>query len=223
MMRFGIPAYRLPRGILRSEIERIENMGVTIELNTKVENVDKEIENFDAIFLAVGAQIGKNVNIPAGSAANMVDAVSVLRGVTDEDAEDKPLLGRRVYVYGGGNTAVDVARTARRLGASESVILYRRTRDQMPAHDSEVKEAEEEGVLMRWLSTVKHVDQGEIQIEKMELDENGFPQPTGEYETLQGDSLIMALGQDADLSLVENDDEIEISNGVVQVLSLIHI
>ena len=154
----------------------------------------------------------------------MVDAVSVLRGVTDEDAEDKPLLGRRVYVYGGGNTAVDVARTARRLGASESVILYRRTRDQMPAHDSEVKEAEEEGVLMRWLSTVKHVDQGEIQIEKMELDENGFPQPTGEYETLQGDSLIMALGQDADLSLVENDDEIEISNGVVQVnLSLIHI
>lgn len=217
MMRFGIPAYRLPRGILRSEIERIENMGVTIELNTKVENVDKEIENFDAIFLAVGAQIGKNVNIPAGSAANMVDAVSVLRGVTDEDAEDKPLLGRRVYVYGGGNTAVDVARTARRLGASESVILYRRTRDQMPAHDSEVKEAEEEGVLMRWLSTVKHVDQGEIQIEKMELDENGFPQPTGEYETLQGDSLIMALGQDADLSLVENDDEIEISNGVVQV------
>mgnify|MGYP002760146840 FL=1 len=87
----------------------------------------------------------------------------------------------------------------------------------MPAHDSEVKEAEEEGVLMRWLSTVKHVDQGEIQIEKMELDENGFPQPTGEYETLQGDSLIMALGQDADLSLVENDDEIEISNGVVQV------
>ena len=157
MMRFGIPAYRLPRGILRSEIERIENMGVTIELNTKVENVDKEIENFDAIFLAVGAQIGKNVNIPAGSAANMVDAVSVLRGVTDEDAEDKPLLGRRVYVYGGGNTAVDVARTARRLGASESVILYRRTRDQMPAHDSEVKEAEEEGVLMRWLSTVKHL------------------------------------------------------------------
>ena len=217
MMRFGIPSYRLPRGILRAEIERIQNMGVTIELNTKVENVAEEIEHFDAIFLAVGAQIGKNVNIPAGSAATMVDAVSVLRDVTDSDAEEKPLLGRRVYVYGGGNTAVDVARTARRLGASESVILYRRTRDQMPAHDSEVKEAEEEGVLMRWLSTVKHVDQGEIQIEKMELDENGFPQPTGEYETLQGDSLIMALGQDADLSLIENDDEIEISNGVVQV------
>ena len=169
------------------------------------------------MFLAVGAQIGKNVNIPAGSAANMVDAVNVLRQVRSEDAEEKPFLGRRVYVYGGGNTAVDAARTARRLGASESVILYRRTRDQMPAHDSEVREAEEEGVMMRWLSTVKHVDEGQIQIEKMVLDENGFPQPTGEYETLEGDSLIMALGQDADLSLIENDDQIEIEKGVVQV------
>ena len=217
MMRFGIPAYRLPRGVLRSEIKRIEEMGVTIELNTKVEDAASALEDFDAVFLAVGAQIGKNVNIPAGSAANMVDAVNVLREVRSEDAEEKPLLGRRVYIYGGGNTAVDAARTARRLGASESVILYRRTRDQMPAHDSEVREAEEEGVMMRWLSTVKHVDEGQIQIEKMELDEDGFPQPTGEYETLEGDSLIMALGQDADLSLIENDDQIEIEKGVVQV------
>jgi 2-oxoacid:acceptor oxidoreductase delta subunit (pyruvate/2-ketoisovalerate family) len=127
------------------------------------------------------------------------------------------LLGRRVVVYGGGNTALDVARTARRLGAEEAVIVYRRTRDKMPAHDFEVEEALEEGVLMKWLSTIKNVEAGEITVEKMALDEKGFPQPTGEFETLRADSVILALGQDVDLSLLQGVEGLTIKDGVAQV------
>ena len=214
MMRFGIPSYRLPRGILDAEIRRIEEMGVSLEYNAKVENIEDELGKWDAIFLAVGAHIGRRTDIPAGESAKIVDAVSLLQGV---EKGESPMLGRRVVVYGGGNTAIDVARTAKRLGASEAIIVYRRTRDRMPAHDSEVAEAEEEGIMMRWLSTVKHVDGGTLTIEKMELDDSGFPQPTGEFEELGADSLIMALGQEADLSLIENASGIEIEDGVVKV------
>ena len=111
------------------------------------------------MFLAVGAHIGKRAYIPAGSAARVLDAVSLLRSM---EGEEPPLLGRRVAVYGGGNTAMDAARTAKRLGAEEAIVVYRRTRDRMPAHDFEVEEAEEEGVLMKWLSTVKHADAGKL-------------------------------------------------------------
>ncbi|WP_241157591.1 NAD(P)-binding protein [Schaalia sp. ZJ1691] len=214
MMRFGIPAYRLPRAVLDAEIQRIEDMGVTFEFNAKVDNIEDEVGQWDAVFLAVGAHIGKRAYIPAGSSAKIMDAVSVLQ---DVETGEKPMLGRRVVVYGGGNTAIDMARTAKRLGASEAIIVYRRTRDRMPAHDTEVIEAEEEGIMMRWLSTVKHVDEGTLTIEKMELDENGFPQPTGEFEELGADSLVMALGQEADLSLIENASGITIEDGVVQV------
>ena len=216
MMRFGIPKYRLPREILDAEVERIREMGVHFEFNVKVEDVEAAAKQYDAVFVAVGAHIGRRAHIPAGESAKIMDAVTML---ADTEVGEKPLLGRRVVVYGGGNTAVDAARTAKRLGAEEAVILYRRTRDKMPAHDSEVAEAEEEGIMMRWLSTVKHVDGGSITIEKMELDDKGFPQPTGETEELGADSLIMALGQEADLSLMENADSIEIEDGVVKVNS----
>lgn len=215
MMRFGIPSYRLPRDILDGEIKRIEDMGVRFEYNCKVDNVEDVVDDFDAVFLAVGAHIGKRAYIPAGESAKIMDAVSLL---SDVETGEKPMLGRRVVVYGGGNTAIDAARTVKRMGA-EPIIVYRRTRDKMPAHDSEVTEAEEEGIMMRWLSTIKHVDGGTMKIEKMELDENGFPQPTGEYEELGADSLVMALGQEADLSLIENAKDIEINDGVVKVNS----
>jgi NADPH-dependent glutamate synthase beta subunit-like oxidoreductase len=122
-----------------------------------------------------------------------------------------------VVVYGGGDTAIDAARTAKRLGATDAIIVYRRTRERMPAHDFEVEEAEEEGVMMKWLSTVKHADEGKLVLEHMELDESGFPQPTGELEELEADSLILALGQDVDLSLLEDVEGIEVEDGVVQV------
>lgn len=216
MMRFGIPKYRLPRDVLQAEIDRILALGVRLELNTKVSNLLDSIRegSFDAAFLAVGAHIAKRAYIPAGSAARMLDAISVLRSM---EGEEKPMLGRRVVVYGGGNTAVDVARTAKRLGAEESIIVYRRTREKMPAHDSEIEEALAEGVLIKWLSTIRDAAETSITVEKMQLDEQGFAQPTGEIETLEADSVVLALGQDVDLSLLDGIPGLELDNGVVKV------
>jgi 2-oxoacid:acceptor oxidoreductase delta subunit (pyruvate/2-ketoisovalerate family) len=216
MMRFGIPKYRLPREVLDAEIARILDLGIELKLDAKVDNILETMRAgaFDAAFLAVGAHIAKRAYIPAGSAAKILDAVQVLRSM---EGQDRPLLGRRVVVYGGGNTALDVARTAKRLGATESIIVYRRTRDRMPAHDFEVEEALEEGVMMKWLSTIKRMEEGSITVEKMLLDHTGFPQPTGEFETLAADSLVLALGQEVDLSLLDGVPGLIIKDGVVEV------
>ncbi len=216
MMRFGIPTYRLPRDVLDAEVARILAMGVELELDRKVTDIEEAMAagGFDAAFLAVGAHIGRHAEIPAGEAARIVDAVSVLESM---EGKEKPLLGRRVVVYGGGNTAMDAARTAKRLGATDAVVVYRRNRERMPAHEFEVSEAEEEGVMMRWLETIKQVDGGKVAVEKMELDDTGFPQPTGEFDELEADSVILALGQDADLSLLEGVSGVEVSDGVVSV------
>jgi len=217
MMRFGIPKYRLPRDVLDAEVQQILDLGVELALNAKVTNILESMRagQFDAAFLAVGAHIAKRAYIPAGEAARILDAVSVLRSM---EGGEKPLLGRRVVVYGGGNTALDVARTAKRLGATESIIVYRRTREKMPAHDFEVEEALEEGVLFKWLSTIRNMaDEGTLTVEKMALDATGFPQPTGQLETLEADSLVLALGQDVDLSLLDGVPGLKIENGTVQV------
>jgi len=216
MMRFGIPAYRLPRDVLDAEVRRILDLGVALELNARVDDIlDAMAEGpFDAAFLAVGAHIAKRAYIPANEAAKILDAVQVLRSM---EGEEKPLLGRRVVVYGGGNTAIDVARTAKRLGAEEAMIVYRRTREKMPAHDFEVQEALEEGVLIKWLSTIKQAGEQAITIEKMALDAKGVPQPTGEFETLEADSVVLALGQDVDLSLLSRVPDMQVEDGVVKV------
>ncbi len=214
MMRFGIPRYRLDRSVLDAEIQRILDLGVELELDTKVEDLDALRTEFDAVFLAVGAQLGRRAYIPAGSAAKVLDAVTMLH---DLEEGERPKLGRRVAVYGGGNTALDAARTAKRLGASEAIVVYRRTRDRMPAHESELEEAVEEGVLVKWLTTVKQVDEGALLVERMELDEDGFPQPTGEVEELAADSLVLALGQETDLSLLDGVPGLVVHDGVVEV------
>jgi len=217
MMRFGIPKYRLPREVLDAEVRRILELGVELKLNTKVSSILDTMAagRFDAAFLAVGAHIAKRAFIPAGDSARVLDAVSVLRSM---EGEEQPMLGRRVVVYGGGNTAIDVARTAKRLGAAEAIIVYRRTRDKMPAHDFEVEEALQEGVMVKWLSTIKQAaNGGTLTIEKMRLDEKGQPVPTGEFETLEADSLVLALGQDVDLSLLDGVPGLAIEKGVVRV------
>ncbi|MEF8731307.1 MAG: NAD(P)-binding protein [Candidatus Accumulibacter meliphilus] len=215
MMRFGIPKYRLPRDILEAEMQRVVELGVKVNLNTKVDNILNTMADgkFDAAFLAVGAHIGKRARIPAGDAAKIVDAISLLRSM---EGEEKPMLGRRVVVYGGGNTAIDVARTAKRMGA-EPLIVYRRTRAAMPAHDFEMEEALQEGIMVKWLSTITQADESSLTIEKMALDETGFPQPTGEFETIEADSLVLALGQDVDLGLLEGVPGLEVKDGVVKV------
>jgi len=215
MMRYGIPRYRLPRDVLDAEIARIATLGVEFELDSPVTDIAAAMTDgdFHAAFLAVGAGVGRRAYVPAGAAARIIDAVAFLHGM---EGEGPPQIGRRVVVYGGGDTAVDAARTARRLGA-EPVIVYRRTRDRAPAQDIDVQEALEEGVLARWLSTIRHVDAGEVTVERMVLDEAGFPQPTGETETLAADTVILALGQECDLSLVEGVPGIVVTDGVVQV------
>lgn len=215
MMRYGIPAYRLPRTVLDAEIDRIISLGVEVECNHVVTDIEKERSSgsFDAVFLAVGAQIGRRVEIPAGDSARVLDAVSLLHTVADGE---QPALGRRVIVYGGGDTAFDTARTARRLGATDTVIVYRRDRAHMPAHSEEFEQALAEGVRMHWLSTIRQFTDGELMLEKMRLNENGFPEPTGEFEHLSADSLVLALGQDTDLSLLNRSRGIVIRDGVVE-------
>lgn len=216
MMRFGIPKYRLPRDILDAEVKRITDMGVTIRLNRKVADLEAAMkaEKFDAVFLAVGAHLAKRAYIPAGDASKILDALQLLRGV---ETGEQPLLGRRVLVYGGGNTAMDVARSAKRLGATEAIVVYRRTRDKMPAHDFEVQEAMDEGVMFKWLTTIKSEAGGTFTVEKMKLDDKGKPVPTGEFETMQADSCVLALGQDVDLSFLEKLQGLKITDGVVEV------
>ena len=217
MMRFGIPQYRLPRNVLDAEIARIVAMGVSIHLNQKVDNLESCIKKggFDAVFLAIGAHLSKRVDIPGRDAGRMIDALGFLKGM---DGRTVPKIGRRVVVYGGGDTAIDAARTATRLGAEETILIYRRDRGHMPAHDFEVEEALEEGVITRWLHTIRQVDNTTLTVEEMTLDEQGRPQPTGRIETLEADTVILAVGQEVDTGFLENVPGLDISSdGVIQV------
>ncbi len=216
MMRYGIPAYRLPRGVVVAEIDRIAALGVGIECGRPVDDLETALKagGFDAAFLAVGAQRGRHADIPAGDSARILDALSLLR---DTEGTDAPVLGRRVAVYGGGDTAMDAARTARRLGADEAVVVYRRTRERMPANTDEIMDAVDEGVQFKWLSTIVGDEGGVLTIERMELDESGFPRPTGEFEQLRADALVLALGQEADLSLLGSLPDVRPESGLVAV------
>ena len=217
MMHFGIPAYRLPRAELMGEIRRIEAMGVKIVLNRKVEDVlaEKAAGGFDAVFIAIGADVGKHVEIPARDAVRVLDAVSLLR---DAKTGEAPRLGRRVVIYGGGNTAMDAARTARRLGADEALIVYRRDRAHMRARAFEADEALEEGIKIKWLSTITEIAGGDLTVETMELDEKGRPHPTGRFETLTADAVLLALGQETDSAFLRRVPGIEFgADGTVLV------
>ena len=217
MMHFGIPAYRLPRNVLDAEIQRILNIGVKVKLNYKVDDIAKEKAegNFDAVFIAIGAGLAKKIDIPGGeTAAKMLDAISFLRDVETGNA---PKLGRKVAIYGGGNTAMDAARTAKRLGVEEAFIIYRRDREHMPAHDFEAEEALTEGVKINWLRTIKNVDNSSFTVEVMDI-KDGKLTATGQYETLEADSLILALGQDTDTNFLHQLEGVQIKNdGTVEV------
>jgi 2-oxoacid:acceptor oxidoreductase delta subunit (pyruvate/2-ketoisovalerate family) len=216
MMRYAIPRYRLPRDVLDAEIDRILALGVELETGVEVTDLDGLLArgDFDAVLLAMGAPLARRAYLPAGSASHVLDALSVLRAAAEDEP---PLLGRRVAVYGGGNTALDAARTAKRLGAEEALVVYRRTRERMPAHDQEVQEAEEEGIRFRWLSTIEDVDADGITVEEMALDETGFPQPTGRTTRLAADSVVLALGQDTDLTLLSQGAGVGVDDGVVTI------
>jgi formate dehydrogenase (NADP+) beta subunit len=196
MLRFGIPAYRLPRGDLMREISRIEAMGVKIVSGHAVSDIaaEKAAGSFDAALVAIGAQLDRRVEFPAFDASCVMGALRVLR---DVEEGNPPQLGRRVIIYGGGDTAMDVARSARRLGAEEPLIVYHRDRRHMKAHEFELREALSEGIKVRWLTDLTSIGAGEAVVEQVTLDENGIPHPTGTIERLTADAVVLALGERA--------------------------
>lgn len=214
MMRYAIPTFRLPRDVLDAEIDRLLATGVTLRSDVRVSDIAALAQDFHAVFLAIGAQVPHRVSLPAAESAHVVEALELL-GKTA--GGERPRLGHTVAVYGGGDTAMDAARTARRLGADEVIVVYRRTRERMPANDIEVNEALEEGVAMKWLSTVNYVYGDRLLLERMDLDDQGRPRPTGETEELAADALVLALGQDVDLTAVESLRDVQVADGVVQV------
>ena len=223
MMRYAIPEYRLPRDVLDVEIGRIARMGVKFQTNTKTENLEAFVkeQRFDAVYLAFGAQNSKRINISAADPSRIVDALEFLHDAAEGQAS--ACAGRRVAIYGGGNTAMDAARTALRLGAREAFIVYRRNQARMPAHHSELEEALLEGVAVHWLRTIKQFDENVLQVEIMELDAKGNPQATGQFETLPADMLILALGQETESEflkdvpgiVVRDSGEIEVSGSMM--------
>ena len=216
MMRYGIPQYRLPRDVLDAEVERVADLGVRIVTDHRVTDLlaEQAEGRFDAVFVAIGAHLSKRVDIPTRDASRIVEAVSFLRDVASGET---PVIGRRVAVYGGGNTAMDAARVARRLGAEESIVVYRRTEEQMPAHSSEREEAVAEGVTINWLRTISAFEDDAMTVEIMELDEDGRAVGTGRFETLQADTVILALGQETDSDFLKAIPGMRFDRDVLQV------
>jgi NADPH-dependent glutamate synthase beta subunit-like oxidoreductase len=218
MMRYGIPAYRLPRDRVAKEIAHIEAMGVKILRNHRVTDVlaEKAQGSFDAVFLAIGTEVGNHLPIPAMDGGKMIDAISLLEQVEKGRA---PKLGRVVGIVGGGNTAMDAARVAKRLGAQEAVLIFRFDKAHMEAHPYEAMEAAAEGVKIKWLSTVKQFGQDEVLVERMEMAPDGSGcVATGQFEKLHADSLVLAVGQHSDVEFLKTVPGIRIGRGdVVEV------
>ena len=218
MMHYGIPQYRLPRDGLMQEIARIQAMGVTIVSNYRVNDVlaEKNAGRFDAVFLAIGAQVGNHLDIPAMDGGKMIHALDLLEQV---EQGKPPKLGRVVGIVGAGNTAVDAARVARRLGAEEAVLIYRSDSKHMRAHPEEAAEAFAEGVKVKWMSTVKQFGNDELMVEQMQMLPDGSGTVgTGKYERLKADSLVLAVGEHSDLEFLKTLPGVRIARGnVVEV------
>lgn len=203
MMRFGIPDYRLPKDILRAEIKRIEDIGVEIRTNTKVDSIEKLFEEgYNAAFLAIGAHQGLSIGVDGEDSPRVMEGVTFLREVSLGKGAK---LGDRVAVIGGGNAAIDSARTALRLGAKEVTVIYRRTRAEMPASPEETDDALTEGVKIHFLAAPSRIisQDGKVELEciRMQLgaiDASGRPRPEpikGTEFTISFDTIIAAIGQ----------------------------
>ena len=206
MLRYGIPEYRLPKAVLDEEISIIEEMGVEIITNTKV---GKDVsfsylrKHFDALYLSIGAWTSSGLRCEGEDLDGVIGGIEFLADVAQNRYVN---IGKRVAIVGGGNTAMDACRTAVRLGAEEVYLLYRRTKKEMPAAAIEIQEAEEEGVIFKYLVAPTKVigENGEvkaIELQKMELgepDASGRRRPVpieGALETIELDTVIAAIGQ----------------------------
>lgn len=214
MLRYGIPQYRLPKDVLDTEIDLIKKMGVKIITNSRLgENIFLETlrkEN-EAVFLAIGAWRSSSMRCKGEDAKGVIGGIDFLRQVT---LNHRVKLGKKVLVVGGGNTAMDAARTAVRLGADEVSVLYRRTRSEMPAEDIEIKEAEEEGVKFNFLVAPLEVISDEnglkgLMCQKMRLGEPDAsgrrkPEPIqGEQQFFEADTVIAAIGQQVKADFIQ--------------------
>ncbi|MCD6473081.1 FAD-dependent oxidoreductase [Candidatus Aerophobetes bacterium] len=203
MLRIGIPQYRLPRDILNQEIKDIENIGVVIKTNTKIKSLDELFkQGFHAIFLGLGASKGIKMGIPGEDNPQVLDGISVLKAINFGKKVD---IGREVAIVGGGNVAIDVARSVLRLGTEKVIIIYRRTQKEMPASLEEVEGALEEGIEIRFLVTPRRIfpqgDKLKVECIRMSLGEpdasgrrRPIPIKRSEF-TIEVDRLIMAIGQ----------------------------
>ena len=228
MLTLGIPGFRLDKAVVNAEIDILRELGV--EFKTGVE-VGKDVslpqlraEGYKAFYLGIGASRGTKLGVPGEELAGVFTGIDFLRDVNLE----KPVsIGKRVAVVGGGNVAIDVARTALRLGAEDVTIVYRRSRDEMPAAADEIAEAEEEGVRFMYLAApVEVLGSGKVsgmKVEVMELgeaDAKGRRKPvgTGKFETLELDAVISAIGQKIDLGGISAGTGIQLSSkGTVMV------
>lgn len=228
MLTLGIPGFRLDKAVVNAEIDILRELGV--EFKTGVE-VGKDVslpqlrtEGYKAFYLGIGASRGTKLGVPGEELAGVFTGIDFLRDVNLE----KPVsIGKRVAVVGGGNVAIDVARTALRLGAEDVTIVYRRSRDEMPAAADEIAEAEEEGVRFMYLAApVEALGSGKVsgmKVEVMELgeaDAKGRRKPvgTGKFETLELDAVISAIGQKIDLGGISAGTGIQLSSkGAVMV------
>ncbi len=211
MLRYGIPEYRLPKEILDNEINYVRELGAEIKTNTAIQNIDAIFgQGYKAIFLATGAWVSQKMDIPGEDAKGVMHAIDFLKQVSDGK---KVELGNKVAVVGGGNAAVDAARTALRLGAKEVNVIYRRSRAEMPDIPSEIDEMEQEGVKIRYLTTpVEVIAKGGklarikcINMELGEPDASGRRRPVpikgSEFE-MDIDTTILATGQAVDKSML---------------------
>ncbi len=240
MMRVGIPSYRLPRDVLQREIDEILSQGVELKLNTPVRNVDSLFDaGYSAVFLSIGAHEAQKLGIPGEDAMGVHHGVPFLQGVSMaerhgvmEGLEDRfiiafgipiaPKVGKRTVVIGGGNTAVDASRTALRLGAEEVVMVYRRSREEMPANPWEIDEAEREGVKLQLLTAPVEVLTKEgrvsgIRCVKMELgepDASGRRRPIpikGSEFAILADTMIAAVAQAPEISFLDESHGLKIT------------
>ena len=212
MLRYGIPRYRLPEDILDKEISAITDMGVSIKLNKRLGR-DFTIhglfeDGFNAIFIATGAHKNKRMNIEGEDLRGVISGINFLRNVAEGKQEN---IKGSAAVVGGGNTAVDAACTAIRLGAEEVTVLYRRSRKEMPANSREIEEAEAEGVKFQYLACPLKITSNGIECVKIELgkpDASGrrIPAPVkGSEFVMQADTIIAAIGQIPDISFLPKD------------------
>jgi NADH-quinone oxidoreductase subunit F len=227
MLYWGIPSYRLPRNILDGEIDDIRKLGVEIRLNTRIGKdipVSQIQKDYDYIYLATGAHKSQKMNIPGEDLKNVFGGVEFLRDFNaneDKWFKGKLSLGKNVAVIGGGNSAIDAARVALRLGASVT-ILYRRLRQDMPAAEEEIKAAEEEGIKIEYLVAPLKIEGSRgkvnsITCQRMKLgdfDSSGRKRPVtvenSEF-TLNVDAVIAAIGQVPDMSFMDTKSGVEIN------------